>query len=521
LRVLAHAFGKRYDLPIPLYLFVIGGALVVLVSFVLVAGRGTAGGEPADRDTADGAHITGLAPIAGVISTLWLAFLCWCGWAGSQEVAENIITTWFWIVVWIAVPLSVAMLGDWTQPVNPFAFLAKLSNSAGMRRSLLGAPDPVGWPRWLGWWPAAVLFFVAACLELIFNLWSTTPDVTATLLAVYAGISVVGGFLFGEEWLRRGEVFTVLYDTWGRLGFFRFGAPGRRGFAGGLEQGFSRHPSRIAFVLLMLLNVNFDGLLSTPQWNRDVLAKLPGNYALPGTSQQHWFNVLAFVAMAIVLGALLMGFAQGSATAGDHRTGPLGSVTGLLPSLVPIAFGYLLAHNLEYILISGQLLLPLIGNPPGLDSWPIHPPYPFNDSYELNHTFLPSGFYWYVSLVVIVAVHVYAVVIAHRYLVRVAPSDRRQHRSEYPWLVAMVGYTCLSLWLLAQPLTEASSTTTGSAAPRAPASPTAPASATARVVRLVASTEPASTSGNPTAIPAVKRSPSSATPSMIATAGLT
>lgn len=504
--VLAHAFGKRYDLPIPLYLFVIGGALVVIASFLLVLGRGEAGREDANRDARDGSYIRRLWPVLGVIATAWLGFLCWCGIAGNQEVPENIVPTWFWIVVWIAIPLLVAIIGDWTQPVNPFAFIAKLTNSTRARQSILGGPDPVRWPDSLGWWPAAILFFVLAVFELIFNLWSTMPHVTAKLLAIYAGISALGGFMFGEKWLRRGEVFTVLFDTWGRLGFFRFGAPGRRGFAGGLEVGFSRQPSRIAFVLFMLLNVNFDGLLSTPQWNNDVLRNLPGNYGLAGTTQQHWFNVLAFIAMAIVLAALLTGFAQGSASAGEHGTRPLASMTGLLPSLVPIAFGYLLAHNLEYVLVSGQLLFPLIGNPPGMDSWPIHLPYPFNDSYEPNHTFLPSGFYWYVSLVVIIAVHVYAVVLAHRHLVRVAKDERGERNSEFPWLVAMVGYTCLSLWLLAQPLTETSSTTSGSAMGTG---------------CRVASTEPAMTSGKPIAMPSVKCSPSTITPSRIATAGLT
>jgi len=36
---LAHAFGQRYDLPIPLALFVVGGAAVVVVSFLLVFRR--------------------------------------------------------------------------------------------------------------------------------------------------------------------------------------------------------------------------------------------------------------------------------------------------------------------------------------------------------------------------------------------------------------------------------------------------------------------------------------------------
>jgi len=116
-----------------------------------------------------------------------------------------------------------------------------------------------------------------------------------------------------------------------------------------------------------------------------------------------------------------------------------------------------------------SVLFPLIGNPPGLESWPIHLGYPFNDDYDPHVNFLTSAFYWYVSLVVIVAVHVYAVVIAHRYLVRVAPDERRQRRSEFPWLAAMVGYTCLSLWLLAQPLTETSATTSGEEGLRPPA----------------------------------------------------
>jgi hypothetical protein len=164
--------------------------------------------------------------------------------------------------------------------------------------------------------------------------------------------------------------------------------------------------------------------------------------------------------MAVVLALVLIAFAQGSAAAGKHGSKPTRSFTGLLPSLVPIAFGYLLAHNLEYLLVNGQLMLPLLGNPPGWDSWP-HVFYPFNDSYEPNHTFLPSAFYWYVSLVVIVAVHIYAVILAHRHLVRLGRDRQLELRSEFPWLAAMVGYTCLSLWLLAQPLTKETSTTSG------------------------------------------------------------
>jgi len=171
MRVLAHAFGQRYDLPIPLWLFVLGGALVVIASFLLIVPRGasaaTAGDpghvdavEEEERATAlDGSWVRGLHPVWGVASVVWLAFLIWCGLTGSQEVAENIVVTWFWLLVWIAVPLSVAVIGDWTQPVNPFAFLSKMADAPRVRASLLGSADPVRWPDWLGWWPAVALMW--------------------------------------------------------------------------------------------------------------------------------------------------------------------------------------------------------------------------------------------------------------------------------------------------------------------------------------------------------------------------
>jgi len=145
-------------------------------------------------------------------------------------------------------------------------------------------------------------------------------------------------------------------------------------------------------------------------------------------------------------------FAYGSAIVGSHRASPLEALASLLPSLVPIAFGYLLAHNLQYILVNGQLLIPISGDPAG-QGWRLLPP-PFNDDYEVNHTFLPSAFYWYTGVVVIVAVHVVAVVLAHRHLGRRAADRRAARRSELPWLAAMVLYTMLSLWLLAQPVTK-------------------------------------------------------------------
>src|SRR4051794_18955537 len=247
--VLAHAFGQRYDLPIPLWLFVLGGALVVIASFLLIVPRGAAAAVAGDTEhvdaqveeqraaALDGSWIRGPHPVWGALSVLWLAFLIWCGLTGSEEVAENLVVTWLWLLVWIAVPLSVALIGDWTQPVNPYAFLSKIADAPRLRAAVLGGPDAVRWPDWLGWWPAVVLFFLAAIGELVYNLDTTVPQEAAQILLPYAVFTLLMGFLFGREWLRRGGLLTAVFPTRGGVRYVRLDRPGRRGLPAGVLPG--------------------------------------------------------------------------------------------------------------------------------------------------------------------------------------------------------------------------------------------------------------------------------------------
>jgi hypothetical protein len=461
--VLFHAFGTRYDLPVPLWLFVTGGALVVFASFLFVLPRPVAveGGVAYLPDRPPVFPRISISP--SVIGGLILAILIFCGLEGSQEIPENILPTMFWIVIWIAIPLSCGILGDWTRTINPFAALARAADRPGLQRTILGGP-PLPWPSWLGWWPATLLFFLTACGELIYNQTATKPAVTAVALLAYAFFNLVVGLMFGSEiWIERGEMFSVLYNTWGRLGFFRFGAPGTRGFGGGLKARFEPVVSRITFVLLLLMSVSFDGLLATPAW-KHARDQLPGSIA-PGTLSYELLTTAAFIILVLLAWLLFGGFAWAVKKAGRLEGSLLDVLGGLIPSLVPIAFGYLFAHNAEYLAINGQLLLPLLGNPPGGDSntfisllsslgipYPFH--YPFNDSYVINKNLLPSSVVWYTQVALIIFVHIAAVILAHDYLTRAARTKQLARDSEWPWIVIMVIYTMSSLWLLAQPLVK-------------------------------------------------------------------
>lgn len=438
---LAHAFGTRVELPIPVLAFVLGGAAVVAASFAVVVPTGV---SQQDGEGSDTTKVRRVSTLAGVVGVVLLAGLCWAGFAGEQDIPENILPTAFWVYLWVVVPLLCGLVGDFASGVNPYGYLAQLGERISSHRR--------PWPARLGWWPVVLLLALGTLAELVFNTSTTLPFVLAWMLTGYAAYCVAGGALFGaDEFRQRGELFTALFALWGRLGYFRFGAPGRRGFAGGLEAPFERTVSRTVFVLMLLVSISFDGLLATPQWANFQNAHIAYN----SLHQREVFNTVAFVGLTVVIYGVFLLFSFGVSVAGEHRS--VGETFArLLPSLVPIAFGYLLAHYLQYVLINGQLILPLLGAPGGAGT-NLHLPYPFNDSYEVNTTFLPNSFYWYFDVVVIVAVHILAVVLAHRSLARAGGTVRTARRAEYPWIVAMVAYTALSLWLLAQPLAESGS----------------------------------------------------------------
>ena len=431
-----HAFGTRYDLPAPLYLFLIGAGAVVFISFLLVLQRPVVRVQPVGDDVPAVPKTPGWPGWLMVAVSLALII---GGLYGSQSTPDNVIVTVFWLVFWIAVPISIAIVGNYWPYVSPLNVVARL----------VGPQARLPWPQSWGYWPATILFFLFASGELIFNGVSTTPTGAAQVMLAYGLLNAVMAALFGAEtWLRRGEVFSLLFATWGRLGFFRFGAPGRRGFFGGLSRPFEPSISRLTFVLMLLVSVSFDGLLATPAW-KNLVSTLP-NAVEPGSPGYTVLLIVIFIAMVVAIWLLFTGFAAAVRSVGRLDEPLINVVAGLIPSLVPIAFGYLLAHNFGYLAINGQLLIHQASDPFGSGTLNLFG----SINYEPNRNLVPTGFIWYFEILLIVAVHIAAVVLAHGYLGRTARTEVQGRREEWPWIAAMVGYTMSSLWLLAQPIVQ-------------------------------------------------------------------
>jgi hypothetical protein len=487
----AHGFGDRYDLPVPLSLWVAGAAIAVVLSFVVVGvvvrTATTAGDYPR-------INLLRWRPARVLVDPrLWLAgriasiaaliLIVAAGVLGNQNPTRNLAPTAVWVVWWVGVAYLSALLGNVWMVVNPWsalfvAFERFVGGGIEWRRA---------YPRALGVWPAVLLFGAFAWTELVFNE-RAVPARLALLILGYSLITWAGMAIFGRAmWLGHGDPFATVFGLLARFAPVELrvsnpqwcrrcegdcGGSGRgcvnclecfgratqgerelnlRPWAAGLLEAREVSPSMVVFVLLVLATVTFDGFMATPPWatvENTLYAVMPGEPDLKLTLTAT-AGLVAFVVLFV--GAYRV-FAGGVAVAaGRPSSSRIAGVFVL--SLVPIALAYHLAHYFTYLLIQGQLAIPLASDPFGF-GWNLFGTAAFVPDFGL----VDARVAWYTAVVAIVTGHIVAVYVAHVIALQEFQERRAVVRSQLVMLVLMVGYTTASLWIIAQPIVEFSGT---------------------------------------------------------------
>ena len=111
--------------------------------------------------------------------------------------------------------------------------------------------------------------------------------------------------------------------------------------------------------------------------------------------------------------------------------------------------GYHLAHYLFFLLLAGQLIVPLASDPFGW-GWDLFG----TVNYRLRVEVLDVRLIWFAAVGGIVLGHIFAVYLAHETALRILNNARMAGRSQFPMMVLMIGYTVLSLWILSQPIVK-------------------------------------------------------------------
>jgi hypothetical protein len=471
-----HAIGQSFQLPVPLELYLAGAGTAVAASFLvtaLVARRATE--RPSYPRLALPAAVAKLTrPVLAVIGLAW-----WFGAIlGGYLIGgiSNLPAVFFWIGIWVGLPITAALIGNPWPSLSPFRTLFDLAERGAQLLGFNQLDAGLRYPSWLARWPAVVLLFCGLWAELVLPA-SYNALTVANMLLGYTVLTLAGMALFGRvAWLRNAELFELLLGWFGRIGPVGrrsvsaalcadceegcdpdrcidcpecavAAAPGERRaelrpWFAGLAELRSAGWSDAAFIVLALAGVSFDGLNETVAWGQALNLLFPpflktfgplwavqavGTLGLVGLWLAFLFVFIVAVTVTRSLGDRRLRAAQ-----------PLGRTVGLYAAtLLPIAAGYVIAHYLTLV-VAGVLWIPeLIRHP--------------ITSVQPNLAWLPVSVVWYMSVGAIVVGHIAAIALAHRIALRDAPA--RPIRAGLPLVVLMVGYTVLSLWIIAQPIT--------------------------------------------------------------------
>jgi hypothetical protein len=457
----AHGFGQRYDLPIPLSFYLFGTAAAIVITFVLVGlfvrerPRARARAQVDLLAISFGRLLAGRAPVAAFKLFALVAFLVTiiAGFVGDQNPYKNIAPTMVWIIGWVGVAYVSAFVGDLWAVVNPWRTLLRLT--AGIARAISGRglSFKLPYPAALGVWPAFFLLLALTWVELVYPN-PAVPRFLASLAVAYSLLTLTGMSLFGcKTWLRHGEVFSLVFGTFARFAplDMRTGRQPQlrlRPVGAGLIESDVVSTSLMAFVLLILASVLYDGALTTPEWGR-FESVLAGHFSAFGDFKLMALRTMGLFAFWLIFFGTYLAISTLMSVAVGGALPPFVLARNFALTLVPIAIGYHLAHYLTFLLIQGQYIIPLVSDPFGY-GWNLFG----TAGYRVDIGIVDARFAWYAAVGAILTGHVAAVYLAHRKAIELFASRAAVLRSQVPLTALMVVYTFISLSILAEPIVE-------------------------------------------------------------------
>jgi len=452
----AHGIVGRADLPIPAWLFAWAATGVMVISFLALWSLWS---EPR-LQRPEGRVLLRIPRLlewlCGLVGVALFAIVAYAGLAGEQNFTSNLAPTFIYVIFWVGIPIASAFVGDIFRAFSPWRALGRLTGwllqGAGYRRG----PLLDSYPAWLGRWPAAATLLAFAWLELVYPS-KDDPRLLAILLLAYGGAQLAGMAAFGvEAWSERADGFGVYFGLIARLSplSWRNRELRLRMPLSGLGD-LELWPGTAAVIFVLIGSTSFDGFSNGEVWYQ-LAPSLESDLGRLGVSAIGAFEIVgtiglifcvAFVAGLYNLGIYGMRSALRDVAVEDHRA----LSRTFLHTLVPIAFGYMLAHYFSLLVLDGQAIGYLVSDPLGRG----------NDlfgtsNFLINYNLISFAAIWYVQIAAIVTGHVSGLILSHERGLIEFKSPEAAVRSQYWMLAIMVAFTCLALWIL-----SAVTTTTG------------------------------------------------------------
>jgi hypothetical protein len=453
----AHALASRQDLPIPAWLFAWAASIVLIVSFfALSAGWREPKLEDERARTLGDRFSNALLGVpaqilCGAIGVFLLGVAVYAGLRGTEAPDRNFALTFLFVTCWLGFPFFSAIFGDLFGPFNPWRAIGRAAG--GAFKAIAGErPAHLAYPGRLGRWPAAVGLLAVVWLEVVYGASGGVavgldPHAAAVATLIYSGYTLAMMAVFGtEEWCERGEVFSVYFGMFGRLGIFgsRDGKLVRRRPFSAVTH-WATVPGSAAVVIASIATTSFDGaqegafkdwIEATLEWFVDRGVGLSTSLRLTDTL----FMLLCFAGVALIylLGVRGMRTVPGAPSFAKLRI-------GFAHTLVPIALAYLVAHYFSLFVFQEQAQFGyLLSDPLGTG----HTDLFGTAGSGIDFTILSANAIWYVQVAALVIGHVIGLMLAHDRALVYWPNYRRATASQYWMLAVMVAFTCFGLYLL-------------------------------------------------------------------------
>jgi hypothetical protein len=426
----AHSGGLRNatqdPLTVPTWLFLLTGGGVVGASFLLASfvtdrrfiARVHAWGhrrDPPRRQVVRLARALGLLVLAATVTV---------GLVGPQDAPRNFAILLVWVAWWGGYVASTYLFGDTWPALNPFRSAAAALPSLNL-----------DYPERLGAWPAVAGLLALVWIEVVSPL-ADDPRLLVTVVAAYGLVTVAGAVAFGtDRWFESVDPVSRVFRYYGHVAPLSRTGDGLRVRLPGAalrEPGLVTGRDGVAFVVALLFVTTYDGFVGTGVWARFA----------------RWAVGVGLPPLVVYLAAYLVGFGlfyavfHGAARLA-RRTGPTYLTTHAVarrfaPSLLPIAAGYHLAHNLASVLV----LTPAFAS---VSLSPLSPP--ANPPVLVG---LPSWFGG-LELAFVLVGHLVAVWVAHATAYDLFPGRLQAVRTQYGFTLVMIAYTMVSLWIVRSP----------------------------------------------------------------------
>ncbi len=419
--VSAHGVGQIYALPIPLEYSLAAAGLAVAFSFFAFAFFLGSEKRPVPSEKVFKANW--LAPALKVLRpiTAFLILLAiLAGIFGNQSAYQNFTPIFFWVYFLIGFGVLSAVFENIWDKLNPWKFLSRLFRMH---------PEGKAAHRKISPWIGVVLLFGLYWLELSSGD-SFSPNIIGTLLLIYTLVNLIM-VDSSTNWFSEGEVFSVFFGFIGKLSFFKISEDEKSIIytpLGKKLNGEAASWASLGVAIMLLAGTSFDSFKETFLWYR---LGIPGALGL----------ILSTVPFLLFY-LLVMRLMEKLTGAGSWKI----LARQFVWSLIPIAFGYILAHNFSLIIVTAPQIVALISDP-------------FGWGWNIFHTARFAGInlvlgaktIWFVEIGFVVAAHIVGTLFAHILATNIMPNKKLVLRSQYPMLVLMLAFTTATLWLLAQP----------------------------------------------------------------------